>query len=139
MFNDEKIEMLENKIEVLENLVGKFEEENKSEKPDDYLSSLTFSLIYDWWDSKPKTLIQKHKSLQKEHDQLVTDFKELDHKFDLLERFLQVEYFKIDEKTATYDWANKTSNEGFRKIKQTYEEMKEEKNKPVCTPCDCDD
>lgn len=76
------------------------------------------------WDYSfmPKTLEERLEDQKK-------DFEELDHKFDLLERYLKIEYYKVDETTATYDWADKTSNEGFRPVKQTYEQMKSEKEK----------
>lgn len=94
--------------------------EKKEEK--NSLSSFWGGLLYASYDWKPETIEDR---IQKLRD----DFEELDHKFDLLERYLKIEYFKVDEQTATYDWADKTSNEGFRAIKQTYEEMKALKEK----------
>jgi hypothetical protein len=133
MFNKK----LQERIEKLEGTVGEFKKKERTEGQLSY-----FNIVNSWldgWTTPPEnTLVQKHEVLQKKHEQLKENFLELDHKFDLLERYLQIEYFKIDENTATYDWADKTSNEGFRKAKP-YEAVKAEKNKPNCSPCDCDD
>lgn len=103
--------------------------EKKEEKKDFWGASMLNSILYYNYDWKPQTLEDRLEQQKK-------DFKELDHKFDLLERYLKIEYFKTDENTATYDWANKTSNEGFRAIKETYEEMKALKEKAKSTEDD---
>lgn len=108
-----KRETVEDRIKKLESRIFK-----KKEKKDTkwYFNSL-MSFMGDW---EPETL-------EARVDKIREDFEELDRKFDLLERYLNIEYFKVDEKTATYDWADKTSNEGFRKAKKTYQQMKKDK------------
>lgn len=81
------------------------------------------------------SLAGRYSSLSTKHDKLQDDFEELDKKFDALERYLQIEYYKEDKETQVYDWADKKHSEGFRKTKQTYEEMKADKDKKD----DCDD
>lgn len=105
---------LEERILALESEVGT--EDKKIDKGDSFWGVSIFSMMYSY-----------KKSLREEAKSIREDFNELDHKFDLLERYLEIEYFKVDEKTATYDWADKTSNEGFRKAKKGYAALKAEK------------
>ncbi len=108
------------KVDRIAVLEARIFSEKKPEKKSMY--SLMDSLWMGMYHWEPTTLEERIEQQKK-------DFEELDHKFDLLERYLKIEYFKNDETTATYDWADKTSNEGFRAIKTSYEEMKALKEK----------
>lgn len=81
-----------------------------------------YTITSDFWFGKPRD-----NSLFAKHQQLRDDFEELDKKFDALERYLQVEYYKEDKETQVYDWADKKHSEGFRKTDKTYEQMKKSK------------
>ena len=75
--------------------------------------------IFRWafaWDFMPQDLTSKTKQLR-------DDFEELDKKFDELEKYLQIEYYKIDTEVQVYEWADKEKTEGFRKTKP-YKEIK---------------
>lgn len=109
---------IEERIAALESEVGT-EEKEEEKKSDSYFGLSIYDMM--WVGSNYK------KTLREEAESIRKDFEELDHKFDLLERYLEIEYFKVDEKTATYDWADKTSNEGFRKAKKGYAALKAEK------------
>lgn len=87
------------------------------------------------------SLREQIKRLKDDNNKLRADFQELDNKFDKLEQFLQVEYFKTDEKVQVYDWAEEKHTEGFRKTKP-YEEVKnikEVQGLPPKTDDCCDD
>jgi hypothetical protein len=107
---------LEKRISSLESLVGK--EEAKEKKQRSYLG-----VHWDYWLFDPSS----HRTLVSESKSIREDFEELNKKFDALERYLQVEYYKEDKETQVYDWADKKHSEGFRKTKKTYEQMKKEK------------
>jgi hypothetical protein len=120
-----KRKTIEERIAWLESEVG------TEKEPENKRTNLEYLLAPIWlWDTK-KTIREEAKELRK-------DFEELDHKFDLLERYLGIEYFKVDEQTATYDWADKTSNEGFRKAKKSFEDMKKEKEEATKADSCCD-
>lgn len=119
---------LEERISALESEVGT--EEKKKEETVDIFGSYIFSAAWPLFNYK--------KSLRDEAKSIREDFNELDKKFDLLERYLGIEYFKVDEKTATYDWADKSTNEGFRKAKKSFEDMKKEKEEAKKAEHCCD-
>ncbi len=104
-----------------------------AEKPKPKGNSYAFMdyAIINWFSGSPKTL---EDTITDNHK----DFLELDRKFDALERYLQIEYFKMDEETQVYDWADKTHKEGFRKAPKKYEELKEEKEAAKKAEHECD-
>lgn len=115
----------------LENTVGEFKSENKKEE-------VNFPGWFTWssWTFADNSLVGRYKSLLGKHDALRKDFEELDEKFDALERYLQIEYYKEDKETQVYDWADKKHSEGFRKTAKTYEQMKKaEENKDSARAC----
>lgn len=99
-------------IKEIDDLVGRPEEKKKGP------NTLLYSFIVWDWDSTPKTLSEKYERLKQ-------DFEELDHKFDLLERYLSIELIKQKTENQTYDWADKKEEEYFRKTK-SYEATKKE-------------
>lgn len=102
----------------LELLIGEEEPTNRRFSTLDYIFNYSHGI----------TIISRHKRLRE-------DFEELDKKFDALERYLKIEFYKKDEETQIYDWADKNHTEGFRKASKTYEEMKAGKK----NSCECDD
>lgn len=121
---------LEKRIDWLESEVGTTPEEKKQEMGDYYGGLLMPYWIFGGY---KKTLRNEAKSIRK-------DFEELDKKFDALERYLQIEYYKEDTETQQYDWADKKHSEGFRKAAKSYEAVKEEKDKnekEERSSCDC--
>ena len=99
-------------INDLESLVGKPEKEKST-----WSSKILFG-FYDW-EPVDNSLSAKYTRLRK-------DFEELDKKFDDLEKYLQIEYFKTDESVQVYEWENTEKRQGFRKTKP-YEVIKKEK------------
>ncbi len=110
----DNINSLQKRISSLEKEIG----EEKEEGISDYLFWSGFSIFGD--SPKVNSLHSRIKSVR-------DDFNELDKKFDSLERYLQIEYYKEDKETQVYDWADKNHSEGFRKCKKTYEQMKKDK------------
>ena len=109
------VSKFDERLAKLESVIGKRKEKARS-------NSLMFHYIntYFEWDKKDEGLVH-------EIDSLRADFEELDKKFDALERYLKVEFFKEDTEIQVYDWADKNHKEGFRATKKTYEEMKKDK------------
>jgi len=102
----------------------------KTEETGKYVSLL--NSIWSWdYNYTPKTLEERLEDQKK-------DFEELDRKFDALERYLQIEYYKEDTETQVYDWADKKHSEGFRKAPKKYEEMKAEKEAAKKAEHECD-
>lgn len=132
------IKELEIKIEKLEKVVGKNKEiKEAKETSTNLFTNMYEALIRPYGYSKPETLVEKYDDLLNRHNNLKKDFEELDNKFDHLERFLKIEFFKQKTDVQVYDWASTDEKEGFRATK-SYDEVKKAKEVPSIT-CDCCD